>query len=368
MRRAGLFAGLAVVLMLLLASPVRGAKFAGVDPSDMPTSVSSGRVAHAVLTDFTNAPTGPLQIVLDAPSDAVPALLGYRQAVGTVPGVTGVGAPTRLDGQHWEIDAVVNHPSGDSGYATVRAVEALPSPFHARFTGETADLLAQRDSLAAHLPLALVLLIGATLILLFAFTGSVVLPIQALLLNALSVGAAFGILTWIFQLGHLAGALNVTSVRALEETSPILLFALAFGLSTDYNLFLLGRVKEARDHGAGFRDAVALGVERTGRMVTSAAILFCIAVGALFFGRISLIRQLGLGTTMAVLLDATVIRALLVPALMGLLGRAAWWAPRPLRRLHHALGLDRMEAVETVPAVTAAPGPEEKDDKELAGI
>ncbi|HEY3749620.1 MAG TPA: MMPL family transporter [Pseudonocardiaceae bacterium] len=363
MRRAALFAGLSVLVLLVLASPVLNAKFAGVDPSDMPTSVSSGQVANATVHDFADAPTGPLQIVLDAPADAGTSLAGYRGTVGAVPGVTQVGAPTYLGGGHWELDAVVTDPSGDAGYATVRAVEALHSPYITRFTGETADLLAQRASLGRHLPIALILLVAVTLLLLFVFTGSVVLPIQALALNALSVGAAFGILTWVFQLGHLAPALGVTQVSALEETSPILLFALAFGLSTDYNLFLLGRVKEAREQGVGDRAAAALGIERTGRTVTSAAILFCIAVGALFFSRISLIRQLGLGTTMAVLLDATIIRAFLVPALLGLLGRAAWWAPKPLLRLRSALRLDRMESdrpVETVPAAA--------EQKELAEL
>ncbi len=365
MRRSALFAGLAVVVLLLLASPVLRAKFAGVDPTDMPRSVSSGQVAAATVHDFPHAPTGPLQLVLDAPADAHAALVDYGRTVQGVSGVTGVGQPTYLGGQHWELDALVADPSGAAGAATVRSIEAMPSPYPVRFTGETADLLAQRASLVAHLPLAAILLVAITLLLLFVFTGSIVLPIQALVLNGLSVGAAFGILTWVFQMGHLSSALGITQVSALEETSPILLFALAFGLSTDYGLFLLGRVKEARELGASDRAATALGIERTGRTVTSAAVLFCIAVGALFFSRISLIRELGLGTMMAVLLDATIIRALLVPALLGLFGRAAWWAPKPLLRLRAALRLDRMDGESPPESVVDA---DSNTDKELAGI
>jgi RND superfamily putative drug exporter len=357
MRRGGLFAAGSVVIMLTLASPLLGVKFAGVDPSDMPGDVSSGKVAHSLQSDFASPPTGPLQIVVDAPANA--SLDGYRQAVSGVNGVQVVSEARRLGDRHWEIDAVVTSPEGDVGARTVRAVQALPTSYPTTYTGQTADLLAQRDTIANTLPIAAIVLVLVTLILLFVFTGSIVLPIQALLLNALSVGAAFGILVWAFQDGHLEGFLGFADVAALEQTSPILLFALAFGLSTDYNLFLLGRVKEARDSGLDDRTAVAIGIDRTGRMVTSAAILFCIAVGALMFSRITLMQELGFGTTLAVLLDATIIRALLVPSLMGLLGSAAWWAPKFLRRLHSALKLDRLES--GTPETPAA-----EPDKELA--
>lgn len=341
MRRPAMFATAAVVLLLLIASPILGVRFSGVDPADLPhdSDVSAGQVAVALQRDFAAPPTDPLKIVVTAPASAGPDLARYRSSVRTVSGVDGVSAVRRLDANHWELDAVLADALGARAEDTVRLVRALPSDHPVRFTGQTADLVAQKDSLGRHLPIAGGALVLVTLVLLFVFTGSVLLPVQALLMNALSVSAALGVLVWVFQGGHLAGLIDATQVSALEETSPILLFALAFGLSTDYNLFLLARVKEIRDGGVGHRQAVASGVERTGSMVTSAAVLFCIAVGALVMSRITLIKELGLGTAFAVLVDATVVRALLVPSLMGLLGRATWWAPRPLRRLHAALGL-----------------------------
>jgi RND superfamily putative drug exporter len=176
------------------------------------------------------------------------------------------------------------------------------------------------------------------LIVLFLMTGSVVLPVKALLMNALSLSAAFGLLVLIFQHGRLESLLGYTSQGALESTQPVVLFAVAFGLSTDYGVFLLSRIKEARDRGAPDREAVAMGLERTGRIVTAAAILFCVAIGAFATSRIIFIKELGIGTALAVLLDATIVRALLVPSLMELLGKWNWWSPKPLKRLHERFG------------------------------
>jgi RND superfamily putative drug exporter len=188
----------------------------------------------------------------------------------------------------------------------------------------------------------------ATLLILFAMTGSVILPIKSLLMNALNLSAVFGILVLIFQNGNLEGLLGYTSQGALEETMPILLFAVAFGLSTDYAVFLLSRIKEARDGGASNRDAVATGLERTGRIVTAAAVLFSIAIGAFATSKIVFIKENGIGTALAVLIDASIIRALLVPSLMALLGKWNWWAPAPLRRLHDRWGVSESPA--TAPA------------------
>jgi RND superfamily putative drug exporter len=157
-------------------------------------------------------------------------------------------------------------------------------------------------------------------------------------MNALNLSAVFGILVLLFQHGRLQGLLGYHGVGALDATQPILLFAIGFGLATDYGVFLLARIKEAHDAGAPNREAVALGLERTGRIVTSAALLFAVAVGAFATSQIVFIKELGIGTALAVLLDASLVRALLVPALMGLLGSANWWAPRPLRRVYERFG------------------------------
>jgi RND superfamily putative drug exporter len=206
-------------------------------------------------------------------------------------------------------------------------------------TGFTASFVDLQDSLAEHLPLVLAIVAIVTILVLFLMTGSVVLPIKQLIMNLLGLSAVFGILVLIFQDGRFEGLLGYTSDGGLESTQPLLLFAVAFGLSTDYGVFLLARIKEARDGGASDSEAVAVGLERTGRIVTAAALLFCIAIGSFVTSEIIFIKQVGLGTALAVLIDATIIRALLVPSLMELLGKWNWWAPAPLRRLHARIGL-----------------------------
>ncbi|MFA9401351.1 MAG: MMPL family transporter, partial [Acidobacteriota bacterium] len=194
---------------------------------------------------------------------------------------------------------------------------------------------------------AVAIIITATLVILFLFTGSVVLPVKSLLMNVLTLGAVFGILVLIFQDGHLSGALDFTTPGGVDQTMPILIMATTFGLSTDYAVFLLSRIKEARDSGFSDSESVAVGLERTGRIVSVAALLFAIAIGAFATSEIVFVKELGIGTALAVLIDATIIRALLVPSLMKLLGRRNWWAPKPLRRLHDRWGLSEEAADRT---------------------
>jgi RND superfamily putative drug exporter len=222
----------------------------------------------------------------------------------------------------------------------VRDIRSLRTPFEVGVAGRSAAFVDQKHSLAHHLPIALAWLAITTFAVLFLFTGSVILPLKALVMNALTISAAFGILVLVFQDGRLEGLLGYVSQGALESSQPVVLFAVAFGLSTDYGVFLLSRIKEARDGGLSNREAVAVGLERTGRIVTAAALLFCVAIGAFATSRIIFIKEVGIGTALAVVIDATLVRALLVPSLMELLGRWNWWAPRPLRRLHARFGLD----------------------------
>jgi len=230
-------------------------------------------------------------------------------------------------------------PLSDASQQLVRDVRALRVPFYLGVAGETAAYLDLEHSLAVHLPAVLAVVVATTLIILFLMTGSVILPIKAVIMNALGLSAMFGILVLIFQDGNLEGLLSYHGLGALDATQPILLFAVGFGLATDYGVFLLARIKEARDGGASDRDAVAIGLERTGRVVTAAAVLFAVALGAFSTSEIVFIKELGLGAVLAVLIDASIIRALLVPSLMALLGPLNWWAPRPLRRLHDRIGL-----------------------------
>jgi RND superfamily putative drug exporter len=224
----------------------------------------------------------------------------------------------------------------------VRAVRATPvggGIRSVRVTGESARFVDQRAGLAQRLPYAIAVLAITTLLILFLMTGSVVLPVKALVMNLLGLSATFGVLVLIFQDGRLEGLLGYQSQGALEITQPLVLLAIAFGLSTDYGVFLLTRIKEARDAGSSNEEAVAIGLQRTGRIVTAAALLLVVAIGAFATSQIVFIKQLGVGVAVAVAIDATIVRALLVPALMKLLGERNWWAPRPLARLHARLRL-----------------------------
>jgi uncharacterized membrane protein YdfJ with MMPL/SSD domain len=233
------------------------------------------------------------------------------------------------------IDVAPSTPTyGPASQNLVRAVRALRTPFYVGVAGETASFVDLKHSLATHLPVVLALVIASTLVVMFLMTGSIVLGLKAVVMNALSLSAVFGILVVVFQRGHLQGLLSFHSTGALDATQQILLFAICFGLATDYGVFLLSRIKEAHDTGVPNDRAVAIGLERTGRIVTAAALLFSVAIGAFVTSKLTFIKELGLGTALAVLIDATVIRALLVPALMVVLGKWNWWAPRPLSRLY----------------------------------
>jgi len=187
-----------------------------------------------------------------------------------------------------------------------------------------------RNILTALLVLGLIVLIA--LVMLFAMTRSVLLPVMAVVMNMFTIGAAFGLLVWAFQWGHLRQLLGFSAPGALQSTSLIIILAVVFGLSTDYGVFLLGRMKEEHDAGAAPGDAVARGLDRTGGIVSAAAVCLALAIGALVLSHLVFVKELGLGVAFAVVLDATIVRAVLVPALMRLLGRACWWSPGSVRR------------------------------------
>jgi uncharacterized membrane protein YdfJ with MMPL/SSD domain len=279
------------------------------------------------------------------------------RAAGELDGVATVGEPRPLDGGLSVVEVISKSaPLSAASQDLVENARGLEAEVGGRgeilVTGFTADYVDLQSSLVDHLPLVLAIVALATFVVLFLMTGSVILPLKQLVMNLLGLSAVFGILVLIFQDGRFEGLLDYTSQGGLESTQPLLLFAVAFGLSTDYGVFLLSRIKEARDGGASDSEAVAIGLERTGRIVTAAALLFCIAIGAFVTSEIIFIKQVGLGTALAVLIDATIIRALLVPSLMELLGKWNWWAPRPLRRLHDRFGLS-----EGGPEPSASPSP-----------
>jgi uncharacterized membrane protein YdfJ with MMPL/SSD domain len=339
MRRPGAIAATTALLLIVLGLPFTQIQFTGVDASVLGTSHSARVVDDALRTEFPPNRTSPILVAARAPASAEPEVRAYAQRLGELPGILAVQPPVDANGL-WRIGVVAPGARLDqSAKDAVEAVRAVPAPFPVQVGGSTAEFLDQQSALADHIPVALAILAATTLVILFLMTGSVVLPVKALVMNVLTLSAAFGILKLIFQDGRFEGLLGYTSQGALESSQPILLFAVAFGLSTDYGVFLLTRIKEARDGGLPNDEAVAVGLQRSGRIVTAAAILFCIAIGAFVSSEMIFIKQLGLGTALAVLIDATIVRALLVPSLMKLLGEWNWWAPRPLARLHARIGL-----------------------------
>ncbi len=263
-----------------------------------------------------------------------------RQAQQIAKGQAQTAPPRYLGRGTWEIDLLPRGAgASNANQQLVRRLRELVNPQGGLVGGPAAGFVDQKAAIAAHVPLVLLILALVTGGFLFLMTGSVVLPAIALLMNLLTVAVGAGLLVLIFQDGHLSSLLGFTPIGGLEESNLVLLFVIAFALLTDYGVFLFGRIKEAHDGGLPAREAVARGLERTGRLVTAAALLFCVAIGAFATSHIFFVKQLGVGAALAVAIDATVVRALLVPALMGCLGERAWWAPRPVRQLHARIGL-----------------------------
>jgi uncharacterized membrane protein YdfJ with MMPL/SSD domain len=344
MRNPAPIASVSIVALLALGLPFLGIKFTTPDARILPESKSARQVDDVLRADFAPFRDSPIRVAVRGGGSSVAARVADQ--VRTVQGVVAVNPPRRLGPDLTVIEAISPSPyTSEETRATVERIRSLPEPpgVDVLTTGQAAEFADLQDSLVDHLPAALAILAAVTLTVLFLMTGSVLLPVKALAMNVLNVSAVFGILVLIFQDGRFEGLLDYTSAGAIEQTMPLLIFATAFGLSTDYGVFLLSRIKEARDAGAGDKEAVAIGLERTGRIVTAAALLFAIAIGAFATSQIVFIKQLGIGTALAVLIDATIIRALLVPSLMAMLGPWNWWAPRPLRRLRERIGIGEAE-------------------------
>jgi uncharacterized membrane protein YdfJ with MMPL/SSD domain len=345
MRRPIGIATATAALLIVLGIPFYSIKFTSVDAQVLPGSASARQVDNVMRAEFPPFRDTPnLLLVQNANSRTLATI---EREVSQVKGIAQVLPPQRLGDR----DAVIQAYSSESYISdtsrdAVKAIRDLPVPDGSQLLvgGAAAHFVDLQHSLESHAPIALAIVVVATLLVLFLMTGSVVLPVKQLVMNVLNLSAVFGILVFVFQDGRLEGLLDYRGQGALEQTMPILLFAVVFGLSTDYGVFLLSRIKEARDNGASDSECVAIGLERTGRIVTAAALLFAIAIGAFATSQIIFIKENGIGTALAVLIDASLIRALLVPSLMELLGRWNWWAPRPLRRLHARFGLSETRA------------------------
>jgi RND superfamily putative drug exporter len=345
MRRPIPIATISAAALIALGIPFLGIKFTSVDAQVLPESASARQVDDVMRSEFPPFRDSPIQLAIEG--GAPKAVDRFVSEVKRDPAIAEVQQPQRLEDGVTEVNAISESSFiSEASKSTVNRIRDLPDPPGATVlvTGSTAHFVDFQSSLEEHAPIALAIVVGTTLVILFLMTGSVILPVKSLVMNVLNLSAVFGILVLLFQDGNLEGVLDYTSQGALEQTMPILLFAVAFGLSTDYAVFLLSRIKEARDHGASDSESVAIGLERTGRIVTAAALLFSIAIGAFATSQIIFIKENGIGTALAVLIDASIIRALLVPSLMELLGKWNWWAPAPLRRLHARIGLRESEA------------------------
>ncbi len=328
MRRPLPVAVAATVVLVVLGLPFLSIRFTGVDASVLPASISARQVDTAIRRNFAPTFVSPAYAVVEGSGARAQATAA---AVRRLPDAARVLPPRRLGSAVWEVQASSGAPFLDTrSQGLVREMRALPGG--APVGGSTAQYLDQKHTLGSHLPAAIGLLCLVTALLLYAATGSLVLPLKTLVMNALTLAAALGIVVFVFQDGRLEGLLDYRSQGALQLTQPVLLFAIAFGLATDYGVFLLTRIKEARDSGLPNREAVAVGLERTGRIVTAAALLFCVAVGAFATSEVIMVKEIGVGIALAVLIDASIVRALLVPSLMAILGRWNWWPARAGRR------------------------------------
>jgi RND superfamily putative drug exporter len=344
MKRPGTIALSTAAVLIVVGLPFLQARFVFADAGILPPELTAKQVDRTLQADFDANRLTPVTIQFEIEGEGgggVPPAIGrFADEVAAIDGVREVAPPQQIAPGLVTITAIqrVDDYSA-AGERIVDEIRALPSATPFRVGGNSAALVDQKQSLSDHLKIAVPIIAVATFVLLFLMTGSVILPVKALIMNLLTVSAAFGILVLIFQDGRFEGLLSYDSQGALDSSQPILLFALIFGLSTDYGVFLLTRIKEARDSGAESNEAVAIGLEKTGRIVTFAALLFCLAIGAFVTSDIVFLKEAGLGTAIGVLIDATIVRALLVPSLMRLLGEWNWWAPGPLRRLHDRVGL-----------------------------
>ncbi|MDQ3758665.1 MAG: MMPL family transporter, partial [Actinomycetota bacterium] len=335
MRIPGRIALGSAALLIALGIPFLSIKFTSVDAQVLPEDTSARQVDNELRAEFPPFRDSPVQLYFEGSRREAKSLANEASKLA---GVAEVQPPIALDSDAWALEVISTRPPlAEQSQDLVASLRGLDGG--ALVTGFTANFVDLQESLVEHLPLVLGIVGIVTLLVLFLMTGSVILPLKQLVMNLLGLSAVFGILVLIFQDGRFEGLLGYDSQGGLESTQPLLLFAVAFGLSTDYGVFLLSRIKEARDGGASDSESVAVGLERTGRIVTAAAVLFCIAIGSFVTSEIIFIKEVGLGTAIAVLIDATIVRALLVPSLMEMLGRWNWWAPAPLRRLHGRFGL-----------------------------
>jgi putative drug exporter of the RND superfamily len=357
-----------VALLVALGLPFFRVSFGQTDDRVLPRTAQAAEAGQILRDEFDARESDPLTVVAPASTVGAGVVSTYAAALSEITGVTRVDAvsgswargsqvapatpastrfvATSGDGT-WLSVVIDVEPYSNAGKQVVSDLRAVPSPLGTTYVGGSAAVFADsQDAMGSRLPWAIGIIAVATFLLLFLFTGSVVLPLKALVLNTLSLSATFGAMVWVFQEGHLSQWLgDFTVTGELDTSMPILMFCIAFGLSMDYEVFLLSRIKEEYDRTGDNTAAVAMGLQRTGRLVTSAAGLMAIVFIAFATSGVTIIKMLGVGVALAVLVDATVVRGLLVPAFMRIAGDANWWAPGPLRLLHDRIGISEADEV-----------------------
>jgi trehalose monomycolate/heme transporter len=346
MRRPVVFVAVIVVILLALGSPFLKVTWGGTDARALPAAAAPRVVTQTLARDFPGNATAPIEALVTFPapvggsSARVAQLTAYANGLSRIEGVSGARV-TGVRGDVARIDLQYRpDPLSASARQIVQRVRAAEPPAGAVVDvgGQTAQLADELGSLSATVPWMALVMAAATFVLLFLAFGSIVLPVKAIAMNLLSLAATFGVVVWIFQQGHLSGPLQFAPTGTLDPTMPILMLAIIFGLSMDYEVFLLSRMRERYDLTGNNTEAVASGLQRTGGVITSAALLLVIVIGAFSASGITFIKLMGVGMIVALIVDASIVRVLLVPATMRLLGRANWWAPRPLRGLYARYG------------------------------
>jgi len=375
MRRPIPVAGAVIAILLVLGAPFLGVKFGSPDDRVLPTSAPARQVSDDIRSRFSDREASPLSVVGPDTRGAGPAeLTAYAERLSRIPSVARVDALTgsyaggrrvfpanRSSGRFsspnaaWFSVIPSVEPVSPAGERLVQDIRGLHAPFPVLVAGPSAELVDSKTAIFSRVPIAAGIIALVTFVVLFLMTGSVVIPLKALVMNVLSLSATFGAMVFIFQDGHLSNLLHFTATGTLDSSNPILMFCIAFGLSMDYEVFLLSRIKEEYDRTGDNVSSVAMGLERTGRIVTAAAGLLAMVFIAFSTSEISFIKMFGVGLALAVVMDATLIRGMLVPAFMRLMGRANWWAPGPLRRFHRRFGLHEGDGTQEPPIVVEEP-------------
>ncbi|MFC8518991.1 MMPL family transporter [Streptomyces sp. NPDC057257] len=369
MRRAPFFAVATTTVLIVLGLPFLGVKFGTADDRQLPSTAQSHIVQQHIRDGFPGNPGGGLEVFTEGRATQE-QYTTYKSRLAALPGALRVDGPLVKGDSAYFTVLPKGEAVDDTAQRLVGEVRATKAPFDTSVTGTAAVLVDSKHAIADRLPWAAAFIAVVTLILVFLLTGSVLIPVQAVVLNALSLTAMFGAVVWVFQDGHLSSLLGFTSPGSIETTLPVLMFCVAFGLSMDYGVFLLSRIKEEYDETGDHNEAVRHGLQRTGGLITAAAVILAVVMVAIGTSRVTNTKMLGLGIALAVLMDAMIVRSLLVPAVMRLTGAATWWAPGPLRRLHERFGLSEGEGQRPLRGAgncaTSHDVPADRDGEEMA--